>query len=509
MAACRSAHTHIPKKRCRAMPAKRRCGRKHSSSSNWRAEDAFEKLGVVYHGVDSDEGYKHLLHSPDTGANIPRTDVSSDDGLCTDLGIDLVVMYRKLMQELLDFDDASSEVLKLLTRVVPRGSRGPFRSPRRNESESDGGSDTDGSASDDDGGENVVSLDDHPVASSSGGAKDLHAQSVGSGCHDDDVAISTASAVTKPTSLGPGLGNPGLPNLPAARARTNSSSSCDSGSTCSVSSKDDALNAFLDSLAESKKKIRTKKDMLRPMHKFGSWYSSRCDCLLRFVSWVLKLVQLASNNQQIDEDSFRQLFINFALIFNMEIRLVNSRNPLILQGREVDANPDLLYEKYPEVTAIAPKQIFSVTVAECKGEAKPKKVKLQRPAANYPPQREKRPHSLIAQDSIAADSTIFPSDLKGQHACQLVNELGYTYMPNKNCMLGFVVQGTKVRLTCLIMDRELNKRIREPEFEALLERSEAKIYFTKTFDMLQKQGRQHLAYIMVTLSSFAGDSNIN
>jgi hypothetical protein len=43
------------------------------------------------------------------------------------------------------------------------------------------------------------------------------------------------------------------------------------------------------------------------------------------------------------------------------------------------------------------------------------------------------------------DSTIFAEEVCGQHACQLVQELPRTRMPNKKCMLGFVVQATKVQ----------------------------------------------------------------
>ncbi|XP_064637690.1 uncharacterized protein LOC135493941 [Lineus longissimus] len=223
------------------------------------------------------------------------------------------------------------------------------------------------------------------------------------------------------------------------------------------------------------------------------------------------------------EAAFQHLFVLFARIFMLSFSPgnISPAREMKIFGNKVTCQPDLRYEydsKYPVVL---------VSVAEVKKYAPKKKAASARPeglvarsatgsdiGSNPPPPKRMKMENEDDDDVDDDDDdddreTDFPSSVKGRHAAELLLEVPFTiqrHFPDKKCVLGLVLQATKIRFTCLEIKEDHMKQLRELKFHPLKEGSSARIYHTAAWDMLVKNDWEELVEMMVTLSSIGEES---
>jgi len=246
-------------------------------------------------------------------------------------------------------------------------------------------------------------------------------------------------------------------------------------------------------------------------------YSSK----INFVKGFENILEKSITGIQPDESHFVALFQDFTQMFYAKFEPFGTRREpgssvnakfcvRKIGGITVTSIPDLLYAQGYNPVSI-------VTVAEVKRISYSNNVEEENVLDKSEPAAKKPCH-----DENYVQDISFPSGLRGQHATQLLFFRPHTSMPNKNCILGMVVQGTKVRLTCLEMSEEhLEELGTAKNFKDCSSISEDKdiddaepsprishksfVYYTKAFDMFIRKDRVCLVHILTTLAKHAND----
>ncbi|XP_064622783.1 uncharacterized protein LOC135484987 [Lineus longissimus] len=247
-------------------------------------------------------------------------------------------------------------------------------------------------------------------------------------------------------------------------------------------------------IEEAKLRMMEKENMQKYNREYIYQTIGRYDALRRFMGDVKKLLIMLSSYDvmtvhSLDKGFFTQLFINFGWIFAIDFRLVTSFQCLVIGGHEVLSKPDIVLMESALSRLV-------VTVVEVK-----KDVGMISDHGHDTRKRKFSASSDVGHSDCDRDDIAFlSSTLRSQHACQLVCALPLTNAKNRMCMLGMIVQETKVRLTCLLMASEHLESLKHPNYDPA--KYSAKIFYTRAYDMLNADDREHLINIMTTLASF-------
>ncbi|XP_064635427.1 uncharacterized protein LOC135492739 [Lineus longissimus] len=221
------------------------------------------------------------------------------------------------------------------------------------------------------------------------------------------------------------------------------------------------------------------------------------------------LVFWLKNGIAATEAAYERVFQTFAAIFKIPFstgRVFGVRSVTIF-GTEVACVPDLLYTEssYDETSSNC-----VVTIAEVKPACKHKEgtpdVKSIRPTTATAASKPAASHQPLPTPTV---STYFPlpDGLKGQHATQLLLDLPAALPgPNeaKKCMLGLIVQATKVRLTYFEIHSEHVHILQQPK-PTHLRGHTSLIRYSEAYDMFVKEDRKELVHMMLGLAAIGKD----
>ncbi|XP_064624175.1 uncharacterized protein LOC135485710 isoform X2 [Lineus longissimus] len=218
---------------------------------------------------------------------------------------------------------------------------------------------------------------------------------------------------------------------------------------------------------------------------------------LHFLEALDSLIENHVNGLPSDEHCFENLFQTFARIFFLELRIASKRS-MNLFGENVSSIPNLRCEV---LHGHRLQGGLVITVAEVKPH-----VKESQPISSY-----NLPSGGPSEESFEnPDDFDLPDEVFGQHAAELLVELPYTALTrfgNKECIFGMIIQCTKVRLTCLHMSDEHLQMLQESEPIELNADDKAKIHYSRPYDILNREDRKHLAYILL-LFAYLTDNDV-
>ncbi|XP_064653242.1 uncharacterized protein LOC135503569 [Lineus longissimus] len=211
------------------------------------------------------------------------------------------------------------------------------------------------------------------------------------------------------------------------------------------------------------------------------------------------------------EAAYERVFQTFAAVFKIPFsagRVFGVRS-VTLFGTEVTCVPDLLYTEssYDENSSN-----YVVTIAEvklaCKHKEETPDGKLIRPTTVTATAASKAASSHQLLPTPTASTYIpLPDGLKGQHATQLLLDLPAA-LPGpdeaKKCMLGLIVQATKVRLTYFEIHSEHLHILQQPK-PTHLRGHTSFIRYSEAYDMFVKEDRKELVHMMLGLAAIGKD----
>ncbi|XP_064644285.1 uncharacterized protein LOC135498061 isoform X2 [Lineus longissimus] len=235
--------------------------------------------------------------------------------------------------------------------------------------------------------------------------------------------------------------------------------------------------------------------------------------LQRVDDFLDSLISLLANALSLDpgemnENSFVDLFQEFAKIFCVKFRSCGVKRFLKLGQSTIFSRNDLRFDFAPADNMVDNLDIVKqvvVTVAEVKQNVK------KRDTSSTPPKKKLRStDTLPASQPITSDYEKYESDvgspdclefppcLRGQHGIELLADVENSCLEptlTNSMILGMTVEATFVRLTCLDIELNAFKKIQEQEPQNAVKRI-GTIYYTKAFDMLMRDGRKNLIFIM-------------
>ncbi|XP_064631925.1 uncharacterized protein LOC135490609 [Lineus longissimus] len=209
---------------------------------------------------------------------------------------------------------------------------------------------------------------------------------------------------------------------------------------------------------------------------------------LRFLDILQKMFTKYVNEEPTDEICFVNIFRSFAQMFLVEFCPVSKRVGEIF-GTKVSSCPDLCYEvqKGPRSSSAV-----ITTIAEVKQSASPLGDSSSCDLRSGNQEEKKK-----------IDDIDLPFNLRGQHAAELLLELPFSALQpcdGEEVILGITVQCTRVRLTCLKMETNLRKLLEKGHEQDLPGVKSAEIHYTRGYDILKKEDRKHLGYILLLLA---------
>ncbi|XP_064628304.1 uncharacterized protein LOC135487937 isoform X2 [Lineus longissimus] len=223
------------------------------------------------------------------------------------------------------------------------------------------------------------------------------------------------------------------------------------------------------------------------------------------------------------EAAFMNLFQRYAQLCKLYLSPGDTiTRKMTVLGYTVKSMPDFQFRSKDE----SRNEFLVITVGECKpsvcrkgssektyGHDSPSTIAAKRRRLSGLPEKQDHDASVhdkavqhsprtahrLSEDEVAIAE--LGCKLSGQHACDLLLELPHSAMKaygRGTCMLGLIIEGTKVRLTCLEMKTEHLEKIQsstEP-----IDDEEATLHYTRAYDMLNCNDRKHLDYILLTLA---------
>ncbi|XP_064650170.1 uncharacterized protein LOC135501789 [Lineus longissimus] len=237
---------------------------------------------------------------------------------------------------------------------------------------------------------------------------------------------------------------------------------------------------------------------------------------------TLKSVLKKAVNSQINEGTFVDLFQVFARMFLVQFKAVGESRSSKMGRMAVLSINDLRCDYEDEVFH---KPTIVVTVAEVKKTAlrSKKRKKLPKKENDLCDKKQKIEGRGYAggatgsddfgdsPDDISDDGVDFSSRLRGQLGIELLADIECSCLnevDNRRMILGLTVEATLVRLTCLEMDMDDLKNVQENLPQENPTRV-ATIFYTKAYDMLKRDERSQLIYIMRHLLFLSNDCDTN
>ncbi|XP_064630448.1 uncharacterized protein LOC135503560 isoform X1 [Lineus longissimus] len=216
-------------------------------------------------------------------------------------------------------------------------------------------------------------------------------------------------------------------------------------------------------------------------------------------------------------------------MFLVQFKVIGEKRSFKMGGMNVLSINDLRYDYEDEVFH---KPTVVVTVAEVKKTAQKSKKRKKVPKREFDQCVKIR--KMDGGDEVATtdigdlhvdagddfhdegdddmdDDVEFGSKLRGQLGIELLADIERSCLikvDNKPMILGLTVEATLVRLTCLEMDLDDLKKMqgKPPEENPT---HVATIFYTKAYDMLKRDERAQLIYIMRHLLFLSNDNDAN
>ncbi|XP_064646910.1 uncharacterized protein LOC135499856 isoform X1 [Lineus longissimus] len=235
------------------------------------------------------------------------------------------------------------------------------------------------------------------------------------------------------------------------------------------------------------------------MDQQGYWIYHGCMAYLKRLKSIFEMC-LAQPPAKPDEQTFTWLFCTFTQMLSIDLPSGGCMpRSLRVCGNDVKSIPDLRMLKVEDMKLKGCYEISVVTV----GEVKKRTVSVVK---DQEEQSDAAGDNLIKRRRLDKLKNTFSSDLRGQHAAELLVELPFSAVKgynNDNLIFGLVIQATKVSLTCLRMKKEHLQELLE-ETSEVSPSHKANIFYTRPYDMLCAEDRKHLVYILTTLAKLAG-----
>ncbi|XP_064653217.1 uncharacterized protein LOC135503545 isoform X2 [Lineus longissimus] len=232
------------------------------------------------------------------------------------------------------------------------------------------------------------------------------------------------------------------------------------------------------------------------MDQQGYWIYHGCMAYLKRLKSIFEMC-LAQPPAKPDEQTFTWLFCTFTQMLSIDLPSGGCMpRSLRVCGNDVKSIPDLRMLKVEDMKLKGCYEISVVTV----------KKRTVSVVKDQEEQSDAAGDNLIKRRRLDKLKNTFSSDLRGQHAAELLVELPFSAVKgynNDNLIFGLVIQATKVSLTCLRMKKEHLQELLE-ETSEVSPSHKANIFYTRPYDMLCAEDRKHLVYILTTLAKLAG-----
>ncbi|XP_064628600.1 uncharacterized protein LOC135488093 [Lineus longissimus] len=277
---------------------------------------------------------------------------------------------------------------------------------------------------------------------------------------------------------------------------------------------DESDNSFLKGLLNTLSDARSSAVASRGVSFNRDKYES-LGKVIRFMENLDMMIRkmVVDSSEAPNKAAFVNLFERFAYLCELDISpgYVKTRKMNVL-GTQVTSSPDVQFGKIYEengflvitVDEFKPGQKDEFEDSESEGCKPPLRTRKRKVTDEEQDEVEERSKKSKVNDEGEESIKGYGSKLQGQHGAELLLELPFTALRefgHQDRVFGFVVQATMVRLTCLRMTKEHLKRIQRNEDLEVTDN--AIIYYTKSYDYLNRPEREELECVLLTLSYLA------